>query len=282
MLNAATEVEVARVTSASTGGGGAAAGSVILNATGYIVAAHKIQVASKVLGRVAWIGVDKGDKVKQGQVIARLEDDEYKAQLQQATGRLQALEARLKGIGDGLATGRGRPRERRSRRRKSRPGERQGESGAQPEAIGGGRRSRSRCWTMRKSRYDRAVAKVNGFQKSYELVKIGPRAEQIDAVRGQIVEARGSVAFFESQQNNTDHSRSGHRHCARARSGGRRVRHHQLRRRARRQGIRRLAGRPQRPGGGTRYQPERLRQARTPGRRRSSPPTRIPTASTKA
>ena len=39
---------------------------VILNATGYIVAAHKIQVASKVLGRVAWIGVDKGDKVRKG------------------------------------------------------------------------------------------------------------------------------------------------------------------------------------------------------------------------
>src|SRR3954468_3201424 len=62
MLNAATEVEIARVTSASNGAGGAASGSVILNATGYIVAAHKIQVASKVLGRVAWIGVDKGDK----------------------------------------------------------------------------------------------------------------------------------------------------------------------------------------------------------------------------
>src|SRR4029079_4688124 len=94
MLNSATEVETARVavpTATSTGGGDA-----ILNATGYIIAAHKIQVASKVLGRVAWIGVEKGDKVKEGQVIVRLEDEEYKAQLQQARGRLQALEAKLK------------------------------------------------------------------------------------------------------------------------------------------------------------------------------------------
>ena len=66
-----------------------------LNATGYIVAAHKIQVASKVLGRVAWIGVDKGDKVKQGQVIARLEDDEYKARVTQSQGQLDAAKAKL-------------------------------------------------------------------------------------------------------------------------------------------------------------------------------------------
>ena len=99
VLNAATEVEIARVaTPAPTGSSG---GDVILNATGYIVAAHKIQVASKVLGRVAWIGVDKGDKVKEGQVIVRLEDDEYKAQLQQARGRLQALEAKLKELETG-------------------------------------------------------------------------------------------------------------------------------------------------------------------------------------
>ena len=93
ILNAATEVEIARV--ATPAAAGSSGGDVILNATGYIVAAHKIQVASKVLGRVAWIGVDKGDKVRKGQVIVRLEDDEYKAQLQQARGRLQALEARL-------------------------------------------------------------------------------------------------------------------------------------------------------------------------------------------
>jgi methylase of polypeptide subunit release factors len=76
-LNAGTEVDVVRVRAASSNG---PAGGVILNATGYIVAAHKIQVASKVLGKVAWIGVDKGDKVKEGQIIVRLEDDEYRAQ----------------------------------------------------------------------------------------------------------------------------------------------------------------------------------------------------------
>jgi HlyD family secretion protein len=202
MLNAATEVEISRVTSAASGGTGSTGGSVILNATGYIVAAHKIQVASKVLGRVAWIGVDKGDKVKQGQVIARLEDDEYKAQLQQARGRLQALEARLQELETG-----------------SRPEEVERASADLEDAkadLANAKLNLERNQKLSaegvvskqvlddaKSRYDRAIAKVNGFQKTFELVKIGPRREQIDAVRGQIVEARGSVAFFESQQNNT-------------------------------------------------------------------------------
>src|SRR5436305_901773 len=64
--NTATEVDVAR---ARVQDSGASAGSVILNATGYIVAAHKIELASKVVGKVAWIGVEKGDRVKKDQVL---------------------------------------------------------------------------------------------------------------------------------------------------------------------------------------------------------------------
>src|SRR5215813_6042748 len=91
-VNAATEVEVHRVKSLSAG---SAPQGVVLNATGYIVAAHKIQVAAKVVGKVKWIGVDKGDRVREGDVMVRLEDDEYQAQLQQAKGQLASLQARL-------------------------------------------------------------------------------------------------------------------------------------------------------------------------------------------
>jgi len=70
-MNAAPVVEVQRVKPA--GSVSAAGGSVILNATGYIIAAHRIQVASKVVGKVSWIGVEKGNKVKEGQVLVVLE-----------------------------------------------------------------------------------------------------------------------------------------------------------------------------------------------------------------
>src|SRR5260370_10173565 len=92
-LNAAPVVQVQRIKPATSPS--ASGGSVILNATGYIIAAHRIQVASKVIGKVLWIGVDKGTKVKEGQVLVRLEDDEDRPQLPQAKGQLSNLQARL-------------------------------------------------------------------------------------------------------------------------------------------------------------------------------------------
>jgi HlyD family secretion protein len=200
MLNASTEVDILRVSSASSGASGG--GQVILNATGYIVAAHKIQVASKVLGRVAWIGVDKGDKVREGQVIVRLEDEEYKAQLQQARGRQQALEARLTELETGS-----RPEE----VERSRAELEEARANVENAKVNLDRNERlaaegvvaKQTLDDAKARYDREVARMNALQKSLELVRIGPRREQIDAVRGQLVEARGSVAFFENQLTNT-------------------------------------------------------------------------------
>src|SRR5438128_1039072 len=81
-LNQSIDVETVRVRAVNAGA--ADSGPVILNATGYIIAAHKIQLASKVMGKVAWIGVEKGDRVQKDQVLVRLEDDEYRAQVAQA------------------------------------------------------------------------------------------------------------------------------------------------------------------------------------------------------
>src|SRR6202167_1535733 len=94
LVTRATEVDVMRVR-ASSAGDATRAGDVILNATGYIVAAHKIELAAKVVGKVAWIGVEKADMVKKDQELVRLEDDEYRAQVQQAKGALANLEASL-------------------------------------------------------------------------------------------------------------------------------------------------------------------------------------------
>src|SRR6266480_361826 len=67
----------------------------VLSASGYVVAHHKIAVGAKVMGRVAWIGVEKGDKVQQGQVLVRLEDNDFRAQSNQARANLAAAQARL-------------------------------------------------------------------------------------------------------------------------------------------------------------------------------------------
>jgi HlyD family secretion protein len=170
---------------------------VVLNATGYIVAHHRIEVTSKVMGKVAWIGVEKGDKVRQGQVLVRLEDQEFRAQLQQARGNVANLEAKLREMQAGS-----RPEEIAAARANV----------AQAEAdlenyrislertrglVAAGIVSRQNLDDAQ-ARYDGQKAKVESLQKNYELVKLGPRIEEIDAVRGQLEQARGQLAYAET------------------------------------------------------------------------------------
>jgi len=200
-INRAAEVDVVRVEAAAAAGG-ARDQAVILNATGYIVAAHKIELASKVLGRVAWIGVEKGDRVKEGQVIVRLEDDEYRAQLAQAKGQLASLEARLQEMLNGS-----RPEE--VARAKADVDQARADvvnaeitlkrtEGLVAEGVGP-RQSLDDA----RARYDAAVAKERSLERTYELMRLGPRQEQIDAVRGQIQQAKGAMDFAETQLANT-------------------------------------------------------------------------------
>src|ERR1044072_4469955 len=92
LFSSATTISVAPVRVES---GGASLGESVLSASGYVVAHHKIAVGAKVMGRVAWIGVEKGDRVEQGQVLVRLEDNEFRAQVNQARANLAAAQARL-------------------------------------------------------------------------------------------------------------------------------------------------------------------------------------------
>jgi HlyD family secretion protein len=195
-------VRTIRTENAAAGGRATGGSNVILNATGYIIAHHKIQLASKVVGKVAWIGVEKGDRVKQGQVIVRLEDDEYRAQLQQAKGQQAALEARLQELLNGS-----RPEE--IAVAKANLEQAQAELANAKVNLERVRRLAEENVFSRQAyddavaRYDAQAARVASMERTYELVRIGPRREVIDQVRGQIEQAKGQVAFYETQLANT-------------------------------------------------------------------------------
>ena len=67
----------------------------ILNATGYVVAQRKAAVASKATGRLVWLGVQEGSRVRKDDVIARLEDLDVKATREQAAANVQVARANL-------------------------------------------------------------------------------------------------------------------------------------------------------------------------------------------
>jgi RND family efflux transporter MFP subunit len=68
---------------------------VVLNATGYVVAQRKAAIASKATGRLEWLGVAEGSRVKAGEVIARLDNRDVAAQAQSAEASVRAARAAL-------------------------------------------------------------------------------------------------------------------------------------------------------------------------------------------
>lgn len=67
-----------------------------LNASGYVVAQRKAAVASKVTGRLVSMLVEEGSKIKKGQVLALLENDDTRAAVEQAEANLNAARFNLK------------------------------------------------------------------------------------------------------------------------------------------------------------------------------------------
>lgn len=67
----------------------------VINATGYVVAQRKASIASKATGRLEWLGVREGSKVKAGELIARLENADLKANVAQAAANVDVARANL-------------------------------------------------------------------------------------------------------------------------------------------------------------------------------------------
>lgn len=70
-------------------------GFTLLNASGYVVAQRKAAVASKATGRLVWLGVEEGSVVRQGEVLARIENDDVLAGQEQAAANLNSIRTTL-------------------------------------------------------------------------------------------------------------------------------------------------------------------------------------------
>jgi RND family efflux transporter MFP subunit len=67
----------------------------VLNASGYVVPQRKSALAAKVTGRLIWLGVEEGSRVKQDQLVARLESEDVNAAKDQAAANVDAARFNL-------------------------------------------------------------------------------------------------------------------------------------------------------------------------------------------
>jgi multidrug efflux pump subunit AcrA (membrane-fusion protein) len=68
---------------------------VLLNSTGYVVAQRKAAISSKATGRLEWLGVAEGSRVKAGDIIARIDARDVVAQGESAQANVRAAKAAL-------------------------------------------------------------------------------------------------------------------------------------------------------------------------------------------
>lgn len=193
LVRSVPEVQTVRAKPADSAG---AAGT--LSATGYIIAHHKIDVNSKVTGRVMWIGVEKSDHVQAGQILVELENEEFKAQVEQARGQVEAARAYLRELQAG-----------------SRPQEIEQADNNLEEARATMRDDKitfDRTLQLTQAgvlarqqlddaqaRYEADTQKVASLSQAYTLTKIGPRQEEIQRAQGSLIQAEGQLAYAESQ-----------------------------------------------------------------------------------
>jgi RND family efflux transporter MFP subunit len=99
MVNSARQTISVRAVAAKaiamSGATGAAAGGSLLDASGYVVALRQASVSAKAIYKVNEVLVQEGQAVRQGQIIARLDDTNARAALEQSRAQVKQLEAAL-------------------------------------------------------------------------------------------------------------------------------------------------------------------------------------------
>jgi HlyD family secretion protein len=175
---------------------------VLLNATGYVIAAHKIQLASKVSGRVAWIGVEMGDRIEAGQVLVKLEDAEFKARVVQEQGRLENAKAQLAQLEAGS-----RPQEIAAAAAAVEKAKAELENAdanykRMKELEGTKSISRQQMDDARATLRSR-MADLDAQIQQHEMMKVGPRQEEIDAARATVRMLEGGLALAQVDLDNT-------------------------------------------------------------------------------
>lgn len=181
---------------------GGSSGATVLSVSGYVVPHHRIAVGAKVMGRVNWIGVEKGDLVQQGQVLVRLEDTEFRAQVNQARANLAAAQARL----DQLRAG-SRPQE----KLKDRAGVLQAEAALRnAEAEFERTEKLYQSGVASKAEFDRALAQrdsaravLEAARQASDMTDIGPRTEEIRVAQAQVQQMRAALDYAQTQLSDT-------------------------------------------------------------------------------
>jgi RND family efflux transporter MFP subunit len=164
---------------------------VALDTNGYIIAHSLVKVGARVPGLIVELSVEEGQRVKKDQVIARLDDGQFAADLAQAKATLAVAVAQLAECRAGA-----RPED----VNKARAALAEAEAQEQQMAKEAERANRLRNtispseYDRVTSGYDRSKAAAEQARQALRLVELGPRKERIAAAEAEVENAKAVVA----------------------------------------------------------------------------------------
>lgn len=171
----------------------ASSGNVVLEAKGHIIPAHQILVSPKVGGMVVKMRIVESDKVKKGDVLAELEDTEYRADRDRAKAMLASAKEQLAELQRG-----NRPEEIEQARAEL------AESQAQLVQLEADFKRTAELVAKRvqsQEEYDAALSRYKAMERHVQRLKLalslmeeGPRIERINIAKAAVGQAEAELA----------------------------------------------------------------------------------------
>jgi HlyD family secretion protein len=173
-----------------------------VSAAGTIQPVTPINISPKESGRLAALRVDQGDRVAAGQVLARMDDSNLRGEALRARGVLEAAEARLRKLEAGNRSEEIEEAADNLREARARLIAEESSYASNRQLYGSGAISRV-DFDASRSAVLAGRAHVQALASRLKLLQAGARAEDIDAARAEVTQARGALATVETRLEDT-------------------------------------------------------------------------------
>jgi len=183
------------VSSTASAGTVASSGTVALQAKGYIIPAHQIQVSPKIGGMIIWLAdrFEEGQHFKEGDVLAKLEDVDYVTDRDHAAAVLRNARERCRELKNGYRSqekdqAKADLEEQDANLRQLRLDLTRSERLAPSSALA------QRDYELAKYAHDAMVGRVAKMRAVYSLILEGTREEQIQQAEANVKQAEADLA----------------------------------------------------------------------------------------
>lgn len=183
--------------SPAVGRGSGGMEEIILTASGYVASSKRVELGSKIIGRIESLDIDEGSIVRQGQVLARLQSKDLQAQLQQAQADLDMAEKRCADLMAGSRT-----------QEVQQASARLEQAAANLKSAGSNLERYKQLYRQAiistqqmdnsQNEYEVRAAEHKSAQEALDLVKAGPRPNTVEVSKAEIQRAKAQVNLYKA------------------------------------------------------------------------------------